>query len=78
MQYTLSTHTNANIWLLSRAIDWDLGDSLNPLLNLISDMGHHLNGLAQIVATSLLVLKGISIYWALAVHMRWYLTMTSL
>lgn len=61
MQYILSIHTNANIWLLSRAIDGNLGDSLNPLLDLISDMGNHLNGLAQIVSASLFILEDISI-----------------
>ena len=35
--------TNANIGFLVTVIDWDLGDALNPLLDSIGDMGHHLD-----------------------------------
>lgn len=44
---------DANIRSLTGFLDWNLSNSLNPILNSISHMGNHLNSLSQVIASSL-------------------------
>lgn len=39
-------HTNTNIGLFAALVNWDLGDSLNPVLDGICDMRNDLDGAA--------------------------------
>ena len=45
---------HTSIRLLPVAITWNMGDSLNPVLDLIRDVWDYLDSLAQVVATPLL------------------------
>lgn len=44
---------NANIRLLARLVDWDLCDTLDPILNGIRQVRDHLYGLSEVVTSSL-------------------------
>lgn len=41
---------NTHIRLLIRIIDWDPRNTLNPILNCIREMRHHLDGLSEVIA----------------------------
>lgn len=52
-------HTDANIRLLARVIDRDLGNSGDPFLDGIGDVRHHLDSLAEIIATTFTLNDGL-------------------
>ncbi len=53
-------HTDANIWLLSRAVHRYLRDPLNPVLDRIRDVRDDLDRLAQVIPSALFLLRGVS------------------
>ena len=40
---------NASVWLLARIIDWNLSDPLDPVLDGVRQMGHHLHCSPEVI-----------------------------
>ena len=53
LRFSGTRHTNTHIRLLSRIICWDLGNSFDPKLNCVCNMGNNLYSLAQVCALSI-------------------------
>lgn len=47
---------DADIWRRTRVIDWDLGNPLNGVVDLLDDVRHDLDGSAKVVSPSLFLL----------------------
>ena len=50
---------DADVGRAGAAVDGDVGDALNPVLDGVRDVGHDLHGLAQVVAPPLLLDDGL-------------------